>query len=136
MGDTQGTGTTVPISGAQDGASPRVSQVADSMAKYADLLYEQKIPALAENNKEKNQQMQRLYNYSRIQNEAKKTAEKNEHQKGMILILIVAVIALALVALCVAKLLGFALKRPHYEVNITSPGNQIISEQSNDYHKD
>ena len=131
---------------AQDGASPHVSsphvssphvlQVADSMAKYADLQYEQTIPALADKNAERVQQMQGLYNYSRIQNDAKKTAEKNEQQKDMIIILLVVVIALALVALCVAKLLGFALKRPHYEVNISSPGNQIISEQNNDYHKD
>lgn len=88
----------------------------DSMAKYAELQYEQVIPALAEKSKEDMQQMQGLYNYSRFQNEAKKTAEKNEHQKDMIIILLVAVIALALVAVCVAKLLGFALKRPttHY----------------------
>lgn len=108
----------------------------DSMAKYSNLQYEQVIPALADKNAERVQQMQGLYNYSRIQNDAKKTAEKNEQQKDMIIILLVVVIALALVALCVAKLLGFALKRPHYEVNISSPGNQIISEQNNDYHKD
>ena len=131
---------------AQDGASPHVSsphvssphvlQVADSMAKHADLQYEQTIPALADKNAERVQQIQGLYNYSRIEHKEKQTAEKNEHQKSMIIILLVAVIALALVAVCIGKLLGFALKRPHYEVNISSPGNQIISEQNNDYHKD
>ena len=108
----------------------------DSMAKYSNLQYEQTIPALADKNADRVQQMQGLYNYSRIQNDAKKTAEKNEHQKSMIIILLVAVIALAFVAICVGKLLGYALKRPHYEVNISSPGNQVISEQNNDYHKD
>ena len=126
---------------AQDGASPHVSsphvlQVADSMAKHADLQYEQTIPALADKNAERVQQIQGLYNYSRIEHKEKQTAEKNEHQKSMIIILLVAVIALALVAVCIGKLLGYALKRPHYEVNISSPGNQIISEQNNDYHKD
>ena len=131
---------------AQDGASPHVSsphvssphvlQVADSMAKYADLQYEQTIPALADKNAERVQQIQGLYNYSRIEHKEKLTAEKNEQQKDMIIILLVVVIALALVAVCIGKLLGFALKRPHYEVNISSPGNQIISEQNNDYHKD
>ena len=110
--------------------------LADSMAKYADLQYEQTIPALADKNAERVQQIQGLYNYSRIEHKEKQTAEKNEHQKSMIIILLVAVIALALVAVCIGKLLGFALKRPHYEVNISSPGNQIISEQNNDYHKD
>lgn len=88
----------------------------DSMAKYSNLQYEQTIPALADKNAERVQQMQGLYNYSRIQNDAKKTAEKNEQQKDIIIILLVAVIALALVAVCVAKLLGYALKRPttHY----------------------
>lgn len=108
----------------------------DSMAKYSNLQYEQVIPALADKNAERVQQIQGLYNYSRIEHKEKQTAEKNEQQKDIIIILLVAVIALALVALCVAKLLGFALKRPHYEVNISSPGNQIISEQNNDYHKD
>ena len=105
-----------PASGAQDGASPRVSQVADSMEKYADLQYEQVIPTLADNNKDNIQQMQSLYNYSRIQSEAKKTAERDEQQKSMIIVLLVAVIALALVAVVVAKLLGIVLKRPttHY----------------------
>ena len=84
----------------------------DSMAKYSNLQYEQTIPALADKNAERVQQMQGLYNYSRFQNEAKKTAEKNEHQKSMIIILLLVVIALAFVAVCVAKLLGFALKRP------------------------
>lgn len=84
----------------------------DSMAKYSNLQYEQTIPALADKNAERVQQIQGLYNYSRIQNEAKKTAEKNEQQKDMIIILLVAVIALALVAVCIGKLLGFALRRP------------------------
>ena len=88
----------------------------DSIAKYSNLQYQQTLPALADKNAERVQQMQGLYNYSRIQNDAKKTAEKNEQQKSMIIILLVAVIALALVAICVGKLLGFALKRPttHY----------------------
>ena len=105
-----------PASGAQDGASPRVLQVADSMAKYADLQYEQTIPALADKNAERVQQMQGLYNYSRIEHKEKQTAEKNEQQKDIIIILLVAVLALALVAVCVAKLLGIVLKRPttHY----------------------
>jgi len=123
---------------AQDGASPHVSspsvssprvlQVADSMAKYADLQYEQTIPALADKNAERAQQMQSLYNYSRFQNEAKKTAEKNEQQKDMIIILLVAVIALALVAVGIAKLLGYALKRPVYDVKVNTPGNFISKE--------
>lgn len=88
----------------------------DSMAKYSNLQYEQTIPTLADNKKDNIQQIQSLYNYSRIQNEAKKTAEKNEQQKDMIIILLVAVIALALVAVCIGKLLGIVLKRPitHY----------------------
>ena len=72
--------------------------------------------------------MQGLYNYSRIQNDAKKTAEKNEQQKDIIIILLVAVIALALVAVCVARLLGFALKRPVYDVKVNTPGNFISNE--------
>lgn len=88
----------------------------DSMAKYSNLQYEQTIPALADKNAERAQQMQGLYNYSRIEHKEKLTAEKNEQQKDMIIILLVAVIALALVAVCVGKLLGYALKRPttHY----------------------
>jgi len=109
-----------PASGAQDGASPRVSsprvsQVADSMAKYADLQYEQVIPALAEKSKENMQQMQRLYNYSRIQREAKKTAEKSEQQESMILILVVAAIVLALIVFGIIKILRIILMRPRIE---------------------
>ncbi len=100
----------------------------DSMAKYSNLQYEQTIPALADKNAERVQQMQGLYNYSRIQNDAKKTAEKNEQQKDIIIILLVAVIALALVAVCVARLLGFALKRPVYDVKVNTPGNFISNE--------
>jgi tetratricopeptide (TPR) repeat protein len=100
---------------AQDGASPRVSQVADSVAKYADLQYEQVIPALAEKSKENIQQMQRLYNYSRIQREAKKTAEKSEQQESMILILVVAAIVLALIVFGIIKILRIILKRPRIE---------------------
>ena len=133
---------------AQDGASPHVSsphvsspsvsspsvlhphvlQVADSMAKYADLQYEQTIPALADKNAERVQQIQGLYNYSRIEHKEKQTAEKNEQQKDMIIILLVAVIALALVAVCVGKLLGYALKRPVYDVKVNTPGNFISNE--------
>jgi tetratricopeptide (TPR) repeat protein len=106
----------------------RTLWVVDSLAKYADLQYEQVIPALDEKNKDDIQLMQGLYNYSRIQNDAKKTAEKNEQQKDMIIILLVAVIALALVAVCVGKLLGFALKRPVYDVKVNTPGNFISNE--------
>ena len=109
-----------PASGAQDGASPRVSsprvsQVADSMAKYAELQYEMTIPALAEKSKENIQQMQRLYNYSRIQHEAKKSAEKSEQQEGMILILVVAAIVLALIVFGIIKILRIILRRPRIE---------------------
>lgn len=100
----------------------------DSMAKYSNLQYEQTIPALADKNAERAQQMQSLYNYSRIEHKEKQTAEKNEQQKDIIIILLVAVIALALVALCVAKLLGFALKRPVYDVKVNTPGNFISKE--------
>lgn len=92
----------------------------DSVAKYADLQYEQVIPALAEKNKENMQQMQRLYNYSRIQREAKKTAEKSEKQESMILILVIAAIVLALIVFGIMKILRIILKRPHYEVNVNS----------------
>lgn len=92
----------------------------DSVAKYADLQYEQVIPALAEKNKENMQQMQRLYNYSRIQREAKKTAEKSEQQESMILILVIAAIVLALIVFGIMKILRIILKRPHYEVNVNS----------------
>ena len=104
-----------PASGAQDGDSPRVSQVADSMAKYADLQYEMTIPALAEKSKENMQQMQRLYNYSRIQREAKKMAEKSEQQESMILILVVAAIVLVLIVFGIIKILRIILKRPRIE---------------------
>ena len=109
-----------PASGAQDGASPRVSsprvsQVADSMAKYADLQYEMTIPALAEKSKENIQQMQRLYNYSRIQHEAKKSAEKSEQQEGMILILVVAAVVLALIVFGIMKIMRIILRRPRIE---------------------
>jgi tetratricopeptide (TPR) repeat protein len=87
----------------------------DSVAKYADLQYEQVIPALAEKSKENIQQMQRLYNYSRIQREAKKTAEKSEQQEGMILILVVAAIVLALIVFGIIKILRIILKRPRIE---------------------
>lgn len=96
-------------------SSPRVSQVADSMAKYAELQYEMTIPALAEKSKENIQQMQRLYNYSRIQREAKKTAEKSEQQESMILILVVAAIVLALIVFGIIKILRIILKRPRIE---------------------
>jgi len=111
-----------PVSGAQDGASPRVSQVADSMAKYADLQYEQVIPALAEKSKENMQQMQRLYNYSRIQREAKKTAEKSEQQESMILILVVAAIVLVLIVFGIMKIMRIILKRPR----IAKLADQIV----------
>ena len=100
----------------------------DSMAKYSNLQYEQTIPALADKNAERAQQMQSLYNYSRIEHKEKQTAEKNEQQKDIIIILLVAVIALSFVALCVAKLLGFALKRPVYDVKVNTPGNFISKE--------
>lgn len=87
----------------------------DSVAKYADLQYEQVIPALAEKSKENIQQMQRLYNYSRIQREAKKTAEKSEQQESMILILVVAAIVLALIVFGIIKILRIILKRPRIE---------------------
>lgn len=87
----------------------------DSVAKYADLQYEQVIPALAEKSKENMQQMQRLYNYSRIQREAKKTAEKSEQQESMILILVVAAIVLALIVFGIIKILRIILKRPRIE---------------------
>jgi hypothetical protein len=32
--------------------------------------------------------------------------------------------------------LGIIIGRPHYEVNVNTPGNQVISEQKNEYHKD
>lgn len=84
----------------------------DSVAKYADLLFLEAIPVVEAVNNQNIQQMQGLYNYSRLQREAKETAEKSDHLKGMILILVVAVIALSLVALGIAKLLGIVLKRP------------------------
>lgn len=87
----------------------------DSVAKYADLQYEQVIPALAEKSKENIQQMQRLYNYSHIQREAKKTAEKSEQQESMILILVVAAIVLALIVFGIIKILRIILKRPRIE---------------------
>ena len=61
--------------------------VADSMAKYADLLYEQTIPAQAEKHKENMQLMQRLYNYTRLQHEAKRTAERSEQQKILLIVM-------------------------------------------------
>ena len=36
----------------------------------------------------------------------------------------------------IEKMLGMVVKRPHLEVSVNSPGNQIISEQKNDYHKE
>lgn len=87
----------------------------DSVAKYADLQYEQVIPALAEKSKENMQQMQRLYNYSRIQREAKKTAEKSEQQESMILILVIAAIVLVLIVFGIIKILRIILKRPRIE---------------------
>ena len=100
----------------------------DSMAKYSNLQYEQVIPALADKNAERVQQIQGLYNYSRFEHKEKQTAEKNEQQKDIIIILLVALIALAIVAVCVGKLLGYALKRPVYDVKVNTPGNFISNE--------
>lgn len=87
----------------------------DSVAKYADLLFLEAIPVVEAVNKENIQQMQRLYNYSRIQREAKKTAEKSEQQESMILILVVAAIVLALIVFGIIKILRIILKRPRIE---------------------
>ena len=92
----------------------------DSVAKYADLLFLEAIPVVEAVNKENIQQMQRLYNYSRIQREAKKSAEKSEQQEGMILILVVAAVVLALIVFGIIKIMRIILKRPHYEVNLNS----------------
>lgn len=179
----------------------------DSMAKYSNLQYEQTIPALADKNAERVQQMQGLYNYSRIQNEAKKTAVKNEHQMilNIILVCVAIILLMTLVGIYkyqqwkrrmqqleyekllyeyeketaelakvqmelkisrglqagsppldkalmaemekkillhqqriedMEKNLGSILQRPLFEVSVNTPGNQIISEQKNEYHKD
>ena len=84
---------------------------ADSVAKYGDLQYRQASLALADKINDNIQQMQKLYNYSRFKQREKQTAERNEQQKNMILILVISVIALAIVAVGVARLLSFLLKQ-------------------------
>ena len=70
----------------------------DSISKYADLQYEQTIPALAYKNKESFRQMQALYNYTSVQHQAEQQADKARHREWII-VGIVSLIAIAIAIL-------------------------------------
>ena len=70
----------------------------DSISKYADLQYEQTIPALADKNKESYRQMQALYNYTSVQRQAEQQADKARY-RDWIIVGIVSVVVIAILLL-------------------------------------
>ena len=179
----------------------------DSLIKYADLYCYQTIPAEMAVNKDHVQQMQALYKFTHMQEQAQKAKDEARQQQTLLLFLALVIIIISLLAIgilkyqqwkrreqrleyealqsqydkekaelakakvdlelaqglldkrdpvekglmaeledkirqhqrkleVVEKNLGIIIGRPHYEVNVNTPGNQIISEQKNEYHKD
>ena len=74
----------------------------DSISKYADLQYEQTIPALADKNKESYRQMQALYNYTSVQRQAEQQADKARY-RDWIIVGIVSVVVIAILLLRAQK---------------------------------